>query len=150
MDELRKIQSFMFSAWGIFSAGPVFFPLFDQFVNIVYVPTPAADRALLVAINSLICSFILLFFFLLQSRQRNLLIPVVLFLVGIGSLLWYQNLVSPIEALRSLGIVADISYLSGYDENLYKGLYWMIFASFTGAFTSLAAFFYRPRYSRYW
>lgn len=147
--DIRNIQSFLGSAWGVISAGTVFFPFFDQVTNIVYVPAIGEDKGVVLLLNSLICSFFLLFFFLVQDRYKNLVIPLVLFGAGTATFLWYEHLVSPILALHRLGIAADISYLTNYPEIFYRMLYWVIFAAFTGAFTSIGAFFYRSRSSIY-
>jgi len=139
--DIGKIKSFLKRPQGIISATTVFFPFFDQVTKIVYVPAlNNPERILLATINSLICSFVLLVCFRVQSKRRNLTPAFLMFIVGVGSFLGYEYLISPIRALLSLGIAADITYLSNYPIILYRILYWLIFASLTGAFTSISAF----------
>jgi hypothetical protein len=146
----NKMFSYIWSLWGLGSASPAFFPLFDQLSKLVIVPAAESDKALFLLLNTLFCSFVLLFSFLVQQRARSLAIPALLGLAGSGTLYLYITLVSPISALVLLGIPADVTYLYGFPELFYKGLYWSSFSLLTGAFTSMLAFFYTPRISRPW
>lgn len=148
--DIRKASSFISNLLGLASAVPAFFPFFDQISNLVLVPTSDADKTTFLTLNILFCSFILIFSYLIQYRYRSLVIPAFLLLAGGGILYWYITLVSPISTLVLLGISADVTYLHGYPQLVYKGLYWLSFALLTGAFTTARAFFYTTRLSSPW
>jgi hypothetical protein len=142
--ELRNALSYVNNVWGALSASSLMFPLANDLLDVLYVPVTNEQEGVSIAlINSLFCAFALLLSFSAQRLRRSLYPAVGLFALGIVAYIGYGYLVSPLIALNSLGIRADITYLSGIPILVYQGLYWLIFASLTGAFTSLAGFSYQ-------
>ncbi len=146
MDSLKSFLNFMQSGWGGLSAITVFFPFADQLTKIILIPVAnEGEKFALMTINSLICCFVLLVCYSIQFQRKSVGLAIFMFIIGISTYFGYEYFISPINSFQLLGINADITYLAGNQLPFFKVLYLAIFGAFTGAFTSIAALFYRPQ-----
>lgn len=149
--DLKSTLPYLSNVWGLLSATSLFFPYANELLGILPIPVAnESERLTFATINALLCAFILLVSLSLRRTARSF--AIVSFIVGVLAILIYVfYLTSPITALISLGINANITYLNDFPELVYKGVYWLIFASLTGAFTSIAGTFsYSRQISSVW
>lgn len=136
--DLKSTLPYLGNVWGLLSATSLFFPYANELLEILHVPVAnEGERLTFATINFLLCAFVLLASLSLRQVARSF--AIFSFILGFSAILVYVfYLTSPITALISLGINANITYLNDFPELAYKGVYWLIFASLTGAFTSIA------------